>query len=107
MFKTLAIAAAAAALTAGAASANNSFGILSGAEAGDSFYDVPVARTLGEGFVQIETLSGDVLGSASLNEGTNTNVRVGFGKPISGQDLVAKLIVDGQVVDQSRINATR
>ncbi|MEO1796574.1 MAG: hypothetical protein AAFR53_06120 [Pseudomonadota bacterium] len=107
MFKKLAIAAAAIALTAGAASANNAFGILSGAEQGDSFYDVNVASTTTGGSVQIETLSGDVLGMAALNAGANTNVRVDFDTPASGQDLVAKLIVDGSVVDTNRIEVRR
>ncbi|MEM6275671.1 MAG: hypothetical protein AAF714_01885 [Pseudomonadota bacterium] len=107
MFKHIAIAAAAVALTAGAASANNTFGILSGAEQGDSFYDVGLARTTSEGSVQIETLSGDVLGMAALNAGTNTDVRVDLGLPASGQDLVAKLIVDGVVVDEKMIDVRR
>ncbi|MEO0676783.1 MAG: hypothetical protein AAFZ02_04425 [Pseudomonadota bacterium] len=106
MFKKLAIAAAAIALTAGAASANT-FGLLSGAEQGDSFYDVNVASTTTGGSVQIETLSGDVLGMAALNAGANTNVRVDFDTPASGQDLVAKLIVDGSVVDTNRIEVRR
>ncbi|MEM1237524.1 MAG: hypothetical protein AAGI10_11175 [Pseudomonadota bacterium] len=107
MFKKFAIAAAAIALTAGAASAGNSFGILGGAEKGDIFYDVSVARTLGEGSVQVETLSGDVLGMASLNSGTNTDVRVDFDSPAPSADLVAKLIVDGVVVDENRIEVRR
>ena len=103
MFKTFAIAATAIALTTGAASANNTFGILGGVEQGDSYYDVNVARTLGEGSIQIETASGDVLGSTDVHEGTNTNVRVSFDTPATSQDLVAKLVVDGVVVDQNRI----
>ncbi|MEM1409945.1 MAG: hypothetical protein AAGG79_04275 [Pseudomonadota bacterium] len=107
MFKQLAIAATAVALTAGAASANNTFGLLGSIESGDNYYDVPVARTLGEGSIQIETLSGDVLGVASVFEGTNTNVRVGLDTHVSGADLVAKLIVDGTVVDENRIQGIR
>ncbi|MEL6549091.1 MAG: hypothetical protein AAFQ54_02490 [Pseudomonadota bacterium] len=107
MFKKFAIAATAIALSAGAASANNTFGILGGAEQGDTFYDVNVARTLGAGEVQISTLSGDVLGTAMLNAGTNTDVRVPFATPASGQDLVASLIVNGNVVDQEEIDVRR
>ncbi|MEM1232780.1 MAG: hypothetical protein AAGH70_01510 [Pseudomonadota bacterium] len=107
MFKQFAIAAAAVALTAGAASANNTFGILSGAEQGDSYYDVDLARTTNDGSIQIETLTGDVVGMAALNAGTNTDVRVDFGLPVAGSDLVAKLIVDGVVVDESRIDVRR
>ena len=107
MFKKFAIAAAAIALTAGAASANNTFGILNGFDQADSFYDVSVARTLGAGSVQIETLSGDVLGMASLNEGTNTDVRVDFKGNRAQGDAIAKLIVDGVVVDEERISVSR
>jgi len=107
MYKSFAIAAAALALTAGAASANNTFGILGGAEQGDSFYDVNVARTLGAGSVQIETFEGDVLGVTDIAAGTHTNLRVGFGAPVGATDLVAKLIVNGEVVDQSKIDVRR
>lgn len=107
MFKSIAIAAATVALTAGAASANNTFGILGGAEQGDSFYDVDLARTLGAGSVQIETFDGDVLGVANIAAGTHTDLRVGFDMPVAGTDLVAKLIVNGEVVDQSKIDVRR
>ena len=107
MFKSFAIAAASIALTAGAASANNTFGILNGAEQGDSYYDVNVARTLGAGSVQIETFNGDVLGVTDLAAGTHTDLRVDFGAPAPATDLVAKLIVDGVVVDESKIDVRR
>ncbi|MEL6912972.1 MAG: hypothetical protein AAFP13_00585 [Pseudomonadota bacterium] len=107
MFKKFAIAAALAA-TAGAASANNNFGILDNAASGDSYYDVRVVSTLGEGTVQIETFAGDVLGMASVNAGANTNVRVDFGADrVSTGDLVAKLIVNGEVVDEESIDVLR
>jgi len=108
MFKKLAIAAAAIALTAGAASANNAFGILSGAEQGDAFYDVKSVNAGSAGTIQIESLSGDVLGQAFVNAGANTSVRVDFGADrVGAGDLVAKLIVDGQVVDTNRIEVRR
>ncbi|MEM1232778.1 MAG: hypothetical protein AAGH70_01500 [Pseudomonadota bacterium] len=107
MFKNFAIAAAAIALTAGAASANNSFGILGGVESGDTYFDVSVARTEGAGSIQIETFAGDVLGMAALNEGTSTDVRVDFDTPAAKEPLVAKLIVNGVVVDQDRIVVKR
>ncbi|MEM1100712.1 MAG: hypothetical protein AAGH73_04180 [Pseudomonadota bacterium] len=106
MFKKLAIAAAIVA-TAGAASANNSFGIVGGAEFGDSFYDVPLARTLGEGSVVIENFAGDVLGQTALNSGTNTDVRVPLSTRVGAGDLTAKLIVDGVVVDEAMIEVRR
>jgi hypothetical protein len=56
MFKTLAIVAASIALTAGAASASNTFGLLTSVEQGDNYYDISTISTLGEGFVQIEQL---------------------------------------------------
>uniref|UniRef100_UPI0011BF2BB8 hypothetical protein n=1 Tax=Shimia ponticola TaxID=2582893 RepID=UPI0011BF2BB8 len=67
MFKHFAIAATAIALTAGAASANNSLGILEDIDDRASFVNIDQVRTTGEGFVQIESLSGDVLGMASVN----------------------------------------
>ena len=104
MFKKFAIAATAIALTATAASANSYFGILDGADEGDHTYSVDVVRAADAGFVQIESLQGDVLGMASVNAGANANVLI----PLSGtglnQDVVAKLIVNGEVADSQRIN---
>ena len=107
MFKTLAIAATSIALTAGAASANNTFGILSGAELGDSYYDINVARTLGEGSVQIVSRAGDLLGMTDLNAGTNTDVRVFLDTPTTAHDIFARLLVDGEIVSEKRINVRR
>ena len=107
MFKTFAIVAASIALTAGAASANNTFGLLTSVEQGDSYYDIRTVSTLGEGFVQLETFTGDIVGSTALNVGANTNIRVHLDSPVTAQDLVAKLIIDGKVVDESRIRARR
>lgn len=107
MFKTFAIVAASIALTAGAASANNTFGLLTSVEQGDSYYDIRTVSTLGEGFVQLETFTGDIVGATALNAGANTNVRVHLDGPVTAQNLVAKLIVNGEVVDESRIRARR
>ncbi len=107
MFKTLAIVAASIALTAGAASAGNTFGLLTSVEQGDNYYDISTISTLGEGFVQIETFAGDILGSTDLNVGANTNTRVQLDNSVSTQNLVAKLIVDGEVVDENRIRVRR
>ena len=103
MFKTFAIAATAIALTAGAASANNSLGILGDIDDRASFVNIDQVRTTGEGFVQIETLRGDVLGMASVNAGANTDVRINLGLGATN-DVVAKLVVDGAVVDQGVID---
>ena len=102
MFKKFAIAATAIALTATAAAANGSFGHLDGLEEDASTYEVNLIRSSDAGIVSIETLTGDVLGTASVNAGANANVLV----PLRGgfeQDVVAKLIVDGQVAAQKRI----
>ena len=107
MFKTLAIVAASIALTAGAASASNTFGLLTSVEQGDSYYDISAISTLGEGFVQIETFAGDIVGSTDLNAGANINTRVQLDNAVSTQNLVAKLIVDGEVVDENRILVRR
>jgi hypothetical protein len=57
--------------------------------------------------VQIETFAGDILGSTDLNVGANTNTRVQLDNSVSTQNLVAKLIVDGKVVDENRILVRR
>jgi len=107
MFKTLAIVAASIALTAGAASASNTFGLLTSVEQGDNYYDISTISTLDEGFVQIETHEGDILGSADLNVGANTNVRVELDSAVPAKNLVAKLIVGGEVVDENRVLVRR
>ncbi|MEM1238019.1 MAG: hypothetical protein AAGI10_13700 [Pseudomonadota bacterium] len=99
MFNKIAIAATVVALSAGAAAAKDQFGILGGAEMGDLFYDVNIATVSGAGSVQIETMKGVVLGMAALEEGANTNVRVPLMFPANNEDLLAKLVVDGEIVD--------
>ena len=103
MFKTFAIAATAIALTASAAAANNSLGILGDIDEQDSYINIDNVRSTGAGFVQIESLRGDVLGVASVNAGANTDVRINLGLGAT-QDVVAKLVVDGAVVDQGVID---
>ncbi|MEM1236437.1 MAG: hypothetical protein AAGI10_05650 [Pseudomonadota bacterium] len=107
MLKKLAIAAALVALTTGAASAKDQLGLLSGAMQGDTFYDVKVATVSDAGSVQIETINGVVIGMKALNKGPNTNVRVPFMGPVSGDDLIAKLVVNGTVVDAGMIEVMR
>ena len=103
MFKKFAIAATAIALTATAASANSFFGHLDGVDEGAHTYNVDVVRSAGAGFIQIETLQGDVLGTASVNAGANADVLVPLKGTGVNADVVAKLIVDGQVADVERI----
>ena len=105
MFKKFAIAATAIALTATAASANSFFGQLDAVNEGAHSYSVDVVRSAGAGVIQLETLQGDVLGTASVNAGANADVLV----PLRGtgvkDDIVAKLIINGQVADTARIQA--
>lgn len=102
MFKTIAITTTALALTATSAAATNAFGHLDGLQENASTYEVNFVRADGPGYVSIETFSGTVLGTASVNAGTNSNVAV----PLQGgidSDVVAKLIVNGVVSDVERL----
>lgn len=86
--------------------ADNQLGILGGAKAGDTFYDLGLARADMVGSIQIETFSGVVVGMMELNEGTNTDVRVPFMRPLLNTDLVAKLIIGGEVVDMGIVRVS-
>ncbi|MEL7299092.1 MAG: hypothetical protein AAFM92_01790 [Pseudomonadota bacterium] len=44
---------------------------------------------------------------AALKAGPNANVRVAFMGAATGQDLIAKLIVNGEVVDVKMIDVAR
>ncbi|MEM1232781.1 MAG: hypothetical protein AAGH70_01515 [Pseudomonadota bacterium] len=103
MTKHFAAAAIALTLTTSAAFASNEFGILDGIEAGATYYDVSLVQADGTGIIQIETMTGEVLGTAELTTETNTNVRVDFDAPAPNEGLVAKLIIDGEIVDEERI----
>ena len=107
MFKTIAIAVAFVTASVVAASANNSFGLMRGLQQGSEYYDVRLVRTDAPGVVQIETRNGNVIGTAPVNRGTNTNVRVRFTAGYSAQDLVAKLLINGIVVDERRVEVHR
>ncbi|MEM6412891.1 MAG: hypothetical protein AAF683_15310 [Pseudomonadota bacterium] len=108
MLKKLATAATIVALSAGVASAKDQFGILGGAMQGDTYYDVKLASVSEDGSsVQIETFNGVVVGMMALKKGPNTNVRVPLMGPASGEDLIAKLIVNGMVVDATMIEVQR
>ncbi|MEL6915635.1 MAG: hypothetical protein AAFP13_14150 [Pseudomonadota bacterium] len=99
MFRKIAIAATAATLL-GSAAAANEFGILDGVEEGATFYDVPLATLDAAGMVQIEDEEGTVLGMADASAGPNTDLRIDFTTPVeAGGELVAKIIVGGEVVD--------
>ncbi|MEM6411621.1 MAG: hypothetical protein AAF683_08810 [Pseudomonadota bacterium] len=107
MLKKLATAATIVALSAGVASAKDQFGILGGAMQGDTYYDVKLASVSEAGSIQIETFNGVVIGMMALKKGPNTNVRVPLMGPASGEDLIAKLIVNGMVVDATMIEVQR
>ena len=46
---------------------------------------------------------GDVIGTASVNAGANNDVRIPVGGIGLNGDVVAKLVIDGQVADIERI----
>ncbi|MEL6548724.1 MAG: hypothetical protein AAFQ54_00620 [Pseudomonadota bacterium] len=103
MFRKIAIAATTATLL-GSAAAANEFGILDGVEEGAQFYDVPLATLDAAGMVQIEDQDGTVLGMADAAAGPNTDLRIEFDTPVmAGGELIAKIIVDGEVVDMEMI----
>lgn len=94
-------------LAACATAPSNGFGVMNGIEQGKSFYDVRTVRATSPGIVQIINRRGEVIGSAPVAEGTNTNVRVFLSGPASGQDLTAQLLISGSVVEERTINARR
>ena len=51
----------------------------------------------------IETLQGDVLGSAPVNAGANADVLVRIPGAGVSNDVIAKLVIDGAVADEERI----
>ncbi|MEM7295099.1 MAG: hypothetical protein AAF330_00480 [Pseudomonadota bacterium] len=104
MFKKLAIATAAVALTASAAAAGNFIKPVDQQMENASFFELPLVRAEGAGIVQIESLQGDVLAQAPVNAGVNTDVKARFGISGPSSDVVAKLIVHGAVTDTLRIN---
>lgn len=108
MLKKTAITLSFAALLGSAVSAaDNQLGILTGAMQGDTYYDLKLARPDMAGSIQLETFNGAVVGMMELRAGTNTNVRVPLMRPLTGRDLIAKLIVDGEVVDMGVVRVGR
>lgn len=91
----LTLAAAAIAGSATIASANaNYFSIIGEQDARISYVDIPVVRAADAGFVQIETLKGDILGMETVNAGANADVRIQFDMQ-ARNDVIAKLFLDG------------
>ncbi|MCH2076495.1 MAG: hypothetical protein MK180_06365 [Rhodobacteraceae bacterium] len=102
MFKNFAIAATAIALTAGAASAGSFIGNQDGFAEGDHAVELSLVRSDAPGTVVLETLKGDVLASADINAGANANVLLNSNRGLM-DDVVAKLIINGEVADEKRI----
>ncbi|MGR3434262.1 MAG: hypothetical protein ACU0CO_05130 [Shimia sp.] len=100
--KTLAIATLVAA-TATAATAGNTIFPIDEQDDNASFFELPLVRADAAGIVVIENFRGDVLASAPVNAGVNTDVKTRFGIQRATGDVVAKLIVDGVVVDTQDI----
>ncbi|MEL6688924.1 MAG: hypothetical protein AAFP28_01285 [Pseudomonadota bacterium] len=102
MFKNFAIAATAIALTAGAASAGSFIGHQEGFSEGDHTVELNLVRSDVAGTVVLETLKGDVLASADVNAGANADVLLSSNRGLMN-DVIAKLIVNGEVADEKRI----
>ena len=102
MFKTIATASALVLTASFASAADGHFGILTGFDENDAVLSVPLVRASDAGMVQIESLQGDVLGTASVNAGANANVLINLGSGPT-DDVVAKLIINGEVADQERV----
>ncbi|MGR3490824.1 MAG: hypothetical protein ACU0DW_02105 [Shimia sp.] len=100
MFKKLAIAATVAALSATAAAANN-IAFLDHQDSSMSNITFDLVTADMDGLLQVETFNGQVLGSAAINAGANADVRVQT-PPLAG-DVVARLIVGGETVDERRV----
>ncbi|MEM1374054.1 MAG: hypothetical protein AAGF78_06695 [Pseudomonadota bacterium] len=91
-------------LGAGAAAANNTFGILFEAEEGAGYYDIRLVRTLAPGIVELRDGRGHVLGREAVRAGTTTTMRIDLGtRRMPRTGAYAVLIVDGAVVDRDRI----
>ncbi|MEM6897116.1 MAG: hypothetical protein AAF576_07025 [Pseudomonadota bacterium] len=105
MFKKFAIAATVVALSSTAALASNSFGHQDAFEEGSHTVELDLVRASDAGTVVLESLRGDVIASADVNAGANANVRVKIPGQGVNDDVVAKLIVNGAVQDEIRIQA--
>lgn len=89
-------------------SITSGFGVMDGLSNGASFYDVPVVRAAAPAEVQIFNQKDTLLGTAQVDAGTHTDVRVNFDTGSGGsQDLIAKLVINGAVVDEADIAVTR
>ncbi|MGR3490825.1 MAG: hypothetical protein ACU0DW_02110 [Shimia sp.] len=102
MFKNIAIAATAVALSASAAAANN-IAFIDAQDEGQASITFDLVNADMAGLLQVETFNGKVLGSQAIAAGANADVRVNT-LPLPG-DVVARLIVGGETVDTRRVFA--
>ena len=103
MLKALVVAGSLAMASTVAVAQNAHFGHLDGVMEGDHTINLNFVRSDAPAIVQIEDLRGKVLGMTMINAGANSNVRVTLGANGPMQDILAKIIVDGQVADLQRI----
>ena len=103
MLKTLVVAGALAMASTVAVAQNANFGHLDGVMEGDHTINLNLVRSDVPAIVQIEDLRGKVLGMTMINAGVNSDVRVTLGANGPMQDILAKIIVDGEVADLKRI----
>ncbi|MGR3434261.1 MAG: hypothetical protein ACU0CO_05125 [Shimia sp.] len=96
--KTLALAALAAAAASSVSAANLIFPT-DQQDANASFFELPLVRADAAGIVVIENFKGDVLASAPVSAGVNTDVKTRFGIQRATGDVLAKLVIEGGVVD--------
>ncbi|MEY1554559.1 hypothetical protein AB3Y40_02900 [Yoonia sp. R2331] len=106
--KTLTLAAAAVAITAGAASANT-FGFQESVEDRNSI-ELGLVTAAADGVVEIYNLKageqGALLGMQSVNAGANDDVRINIGNGFK-TDVLAVLKVDGQIVATEEFDVAR
>ena len=103
MLKTLAFAGALAVASTAAFAQNANFGHLDGVMEGDHTISLNLVRSDVPAIVQIADFRGKVLGMTMINAGVNSDVRVTLGANGPMSDIVAKIIVDGEVADFRRI----
>ncbi len=106
--KTLITAAAAVAITAGAASANT-FGFQESVEDRNNI-ELALVTAAADGVVEIYNLKageqGALLGATMVNAGANDDVRINIGNGFK-TDVLAVLKVDGQVVASEEFDVVR
>ncbi|MEM8591945.1 MAG: hypothetical protein AAGF13_05405 [Pseudomonadota bacterium] len=103
MIKHVVLAGIFAAASTSAIAQNANFGHLDGVMEGDHTINLELVRTDSPAVVQIENLRGDVIGMTMVDAGANSDVLVTLGSNGPMNDIIAKIIIDGQVADMRRI----